>query len=281
MDKDELIELYLGKSLSTYKIAKLKGVNPATVYNWLMRYGIKVRTKKQAWVAVDRPQWVEKLPELVTTLNARDIADLVGEKYHTVQYHIKQLGLVGKRVSDGTMARHAANRHRYTSAELTNMYHDRKMTLNDIASQHNVSVVTVLNDMKRFGIPRRDRAEAGGLAWTTEMREAARQRAVARPSLKFGQQTDIERMFLEWAANRGVNVTSQFQIEGNGHRYDFLINGSTTLIELDGDYWHSTAAQREKDARFVSEAEGAGYTVVRLLRSDILADKTIFDLLKW
>lgn len=86
MDKDELIELYLGKSLSTYKIAKLKGVNPATVYNWLKRHGIKIRTKKQAWVAVDRPQRVERLPELVTTLNVRDIADQVGEKYHTVQY---------------------------------------------------------------------------------------------------------------------------------------------------------------------------------------------------
>lgn len=281
MDKDELIELYLGKSLSTYKIAKLKGVNPATVYNWLKRHGIKIRTKKQAWVAVDRPQWVERLPELVTTLNARDIADQVGEKYHTVQYHIKRLGLVGKRISSMTLARHAANRHRYTYTELANMYHDQKMTLKDIASQHNVSVVTVLNDMKRFGIPRRDRVEAGELVWTAEMREAARRRAVARSSLKFGQQTDIERMFLEWAADRGVNVTSQFQIEKNGHRYDFLINGSTTLIELDGDYWHSTTTQREKDARFVSEAEEAGYTVVRLLRSDILADKNIFDLLKW
>lgn len=281
MNKDELIELYLGKTLSTYKIAKLKGVNPATVYNWLKRYDIQVRTKKQAWTIVDRPYWVEKLPELVKSLNAQDIADMFGEKYHTVQYHIKQLGLVGKRISAGTLERHAKSRDRYTKDELINMYCTQRMTLKNIASQCDVHTVTVLNDMKRFGIPRRSRTEASELVWTPEMKEAARERAVARPALQFGKQTDIELMFKEWAEANDIAVTPQFQLTENGHRYDYHIIGTTTLVELDGDYWHSTEKQKAKDATFNQLAADAGYTVVRLLRSDILADKNIFDLLKW
>lgn len=49
MNKEELIELYLGKSLSTYEIGKLKGVDNTTVHGWWKKYDIERRDQTEAW----------------------------------------------------------------------------------------------------------------------------------------------------------------------------------------------------------------------------------------
>lgn len=277
MNKELLIELYLGKSLSTYKIAEIVGVHHTTVFGWLKKHNIPVRSKVEAWALMERPEWVERLPELTKTMNAQDIAELVGAKYHTVHYHIKQLGLSGLRVSCGTLNKRGKLRQRYTKAELEHQYCVQKLTLAAIGAEHGVTAATVLADMRRFGIERRTKTEASQMAWTAEMKEDARARAVARPGLKFGQQTDIERIFEEWATANNVAVTAQFQLVENGHRYDYYINGTTTLVELDGDYWHSSEKQQAKDAQFDLEAKSAGYTVIRILRSQIMKDISVFE----
>lgn len=278
MNKESLMELYLGKSLSTYEIAVLVGKDPTTVYHWLIKHDIPIRSKAEAWTNRKRPEWVEMLPELVKTKNAQDIAEQFGVKYHTVQYHIKKLGLNGTRVSQGMLEKKGKKRHRYTKDQLVELYVTQKLSLAQIGEQYGVTAATVMRDMRRFEIPSRDKVEASILSWDdAEKKEAARTRAVARPNLKFGQQTDIEKMFEDWAAANNIPVTPQFQLTKNGHRYDYLIDGSKMLVELDGDYWHSTEKQQEKDRRFEQEAQEEGYVVVRFLRSSLLKNTSMFD----
>lgn len=278
MHKDDLIELYVGKELSTYEIAELKNVHNTTVFRWLKKYDIPTRTQKEAWTKRARPDWIEQLPILVKSKNAQDIAELYGIKYHTVQYHIKKMGLTGKRVSEGMLNKREQTRTRYTKEILYDLYHTQNLTLGSIGKRYNVTAATVLADMKRFDIPRRSKTEASTTAWdSVEKREAARQRAIARGDLQFGQRTDIELMFEQWAAENDVQVVAQFQLSEIGHRYDYHIIGTNILIELDGDYWHSTSKQQTLDHRFELEAEGAGFTVVRFLRSALLKDSSIFN----
>lgn len=273
-----LVVFYKGKSLSTYEIGKIKGVDNTTVHGWLKKYNIERRDQTEAWKHRKRPEWVEQLPELTKTKNAQDIAEQFGVKYHTVQYHIKKLGLTGTRVSAGMLEKRGVKRQRYTEEELRERYCEQKLTLKAIGEEFGVTAATVLADMRRFGIPSRSKAEASAIAWDNpEMKEAARVRAVARPALKFGQQTDIEKLFEEWAIANNIPVTPQFQLTENGHRYDYHLTGTKILVELDGDYWHSSEKQQEKDRRFEQEAQEEGYTVVRFLRSSLLKEQNLFD----
>lgn len=56
------------------------------------------------------------------------------------------------------------------------------------------------------------------------------------------------------------------------HNYDFKIEGTNLLVEIDGEYWHNTPEQQEKDRIFELEANQNGLTLLRF--SDTIMRQT-------
>ena len=72
-----------------------------------------------------------------------------------------------------------------------------------------------------------------------------------------------------------VKVRTQVVIPGIG-RVDLVV-GERLIIELDGDEWHSTAEQREKDRRRDSALTALGYLVMRAGYSRVMDDWKSFE----
>lgn len=56
------------------------------------------------------------------------------------------------------------------------------------------------------------------------------------------------------------------------HCYDFNLSDYNILIEVDGNYWHSTPQQKTRDALCETKATEHGYTIYRI-SEDLLKDK--------
>ena len=88
----------------------------------------------------------------------------------------------------------------------------------------------------------------------------------------------IEQAFAAWCDERNIEYTRQFQLMPKHHRYDFLINGTKLLVEIDGEYWHTREQQIIKDKIFVDEAVKMGYNVLRFTDREMTASNmTCFE----
>jgi len=60
-DKDWLYQKYWGENLSTYKIGKLCNIDHQTIYYWIKKFEIKVRTQKESILRKEsHPNWGKK-----------------------------------------------------------------------------------------------------------------------------------------------------------------------------------------------------------------------------
>jgi very-short-patch-repair endonuclease len=91
-------------------------------------------------------------------------------------------------------------------------------------------------------------------------------RIFANPRYK---DTSIEKMFMEYCDDHNISYCKQFQIEKGTHKYDFKINETNILVETDGEYWHSSIDQRNKDVSFQEYAASHGYVVIRFTDTEI------------
>ena len=156
---------------------------------------------------------------------------------------------------------------------LANLYCVDKLSLQEIADQLGVHKGTVYKFFKRHSIPMRTRSE--GVAVRMErpgLREAVsenqKRRALAGEiGVLRGQSffnTAPERHFMEWCDRNNIPYTQQYRLVHQGHPYDFHINGTNILVEIDGLFWHSKPEQTHKDSIQVQEALQLGYEVVRI-----------------
>lgn len=53
------------------------------------------------------------------------------------------------------------------------------------------------------------------------------------------------------------------------HAYDFKIDNTSLIIEVDGDYWHSSATQKERDQKCIEKAHERGFFVLRIREHDL------------
>lgn len=167
--------------------------------------------------------------------------------------------------------------------DIQRMYIDELMTVRDIAEHYGVGKHIIYERMVEYGIQRRAKSDATKLmiSRNPQIREKHRKNA-ANGITGFHSRRDtktwIENAFFSWAASNGLGVTYGYQLRDGGHRYDYLIQGTNILVELDGVYWHTLERQRLLDNTFCKEADDAGYIVVRFTDTQIKRlGNSVFD----
>lgn len=122
-----------------------------------------------------------------------------------------------------------------------------------------------------YGILKRNNVKMNNqsLYWDEERRELQRKKS-HNGEIGFHDQGDVsyrytkpERDFASWCESNDIEYERQFQIKKSTHRYDFILKGTTTLVEIDGEFWHNTKEQSQKDRSFEEFARENGYDVVR------------------
>jgi very-short-patch-repair endonuclease len=82
--------------------------------------------------------------------------------------------------------------------------------------------------------------------------------------------TKIERRL--WSALLRIGVATRREWKVGRYDLDLALPARKVAIEADGRYWHSTAQQRERDARRDAMLRAAGWTVLRFGENEINAD---------
>ncbi len=157
---------------------------------------------------------------------------------------------------------------------IIDMYKNKKMSAKKIAGEFGVVQNTILRILRENDVPKNNQS----LYWTEEKRERQRQlcydgiigvHAQGDGAYRF---TKPERQFASWCKEHNIQYERQYQIDKGMHRYDFKILGTNILVEIDGEYWHSSTEQKKKDREFEGQAAENGLTVLRF--SDIVINNT-------
>lgn len=129
----------------------------------------------------------------------------------------------------------------------------------------------------------RDNTHIGRYVRTQEHRNALSERItrlLAEGKLFKSVNTRPERILSALLVDLNVSFTQQFLIQRGWlggeagwfrHCYDFKVDGTNVLIEVDGTYWHSLNQQKERDRLCEIEAERCGYVVIRFTESELLS----------
>lgn len=148
---------------------------------------------------------------------------------------------------------------------IVDMYKNKKISARKIANEFGVTQNTILRILRENNVPKNNQSTY----WTDEKRERQRQlcydgkigvHTQGNGAYRF---TKPERDFAAWCDENKIGYERQYQISDGMHRYDFKIDSANILVEIDGEYWHSSPEQREKDTQFEKEASKNGLTVLR------------------
>lgn len=223
----------------------------------------------------------ETLNQLYTIdgLSVCEIAKIYNTTPTTVAASLRRFNIPVKL----TNGKYALNELRLRCDILYTEYHTNGLSGLEIAAKYsNIynNHGNVIEDLKRSNIIRRTYKQAGTLLYEKhpEKRDLHRNQLYSRITGKrYNKVTCIEQSFMSWANEVGLEYEFQFQIIPNTHRYDFLVKGTNCIVEMDGDYWHSSAEHVERDARFDKFARDRGYHVIRIRQSELQKDTDIFN----
>ena len=158
-------------------------------------------------------------------------------------------------------------------------YIDNKLNLYEIADKYNMSASSVFLYMKKLGISTRSKTEASLLMYEKkpEIKDTLRQLAfdgvTGIHNKNFNRrETWIEKTFEKFCQENNITFIKQYQIDGKGHRYDFLVLNKL-LVELDGVFWHNTNKQKMLDEEYNRLAIQHGYDIIRFTDRDIKKTK--------
>lgn len=102
----------------------------------------------------------------------------------------------------------------------------------------------------------------------------------SRKKLALRNPTNIEIVVDKFLSGSGVDYESQRPID-NRYLVDFFVPSKNLVIECDGEYWHSLAGTRKKDALENAYLKKQGYNLIRISERDILNGMYEEKLLKW
>ena len=189
------------------------------------------------------------------------------------------------RKNNGKGSRSKADQERRCSGlpskeQFMKWYHQDKMTYEEMGNVVGRSASAICHHFKKIGITGRTRAERNELWMTEEHKEHWRKLANEGKTGVFAQSwgnhkdTWIEKSFVLWCEENMIQYTHQFQITNDSHRYDFLLDGTDILIEVDGVYFHKRPKQEAKDRKHERFAEKNGYRVIRFTDTEIKETKS-------
>jgi very-short-patch-repair endonuclease len=124
------------------------------------------------------------------------------------------------------------------------------------------------------------------LSLTDKQREnrSEKRRAWMRDNRNSIRTSSIENSYIEWCLSNDITFIHQYPIDTNKGTwiFDFFLPQLNLLVELDGEYWHCTRQQLNRDRIKNKIAGDNGYTLLRLSDLDLnfslsFADKEIID----
>lgn len=203
------------------------------------------------------------------------VCESLGLNYFAFYKKIKSENpsILNRSQSDKVRQRNADTKKiKLDSTEIIRMYKEELVPAKRIAEKYNVAQNTILRILKENGVEKNNQS----VYWTEEKR--ARQRQLCYDGVigihsqgggayRF---TKPEKKFARWCEENDIAYERQYQISPGMHRYDFKILGTNILVEIDGEFWHNTPKQKQKDDMFEAQAKEHGLTVIRF------SDKTIY-----
>lgn len=272
-DYDEICRLVRQK-LSTKKIAIKMDCTIHNVRKYLKDNGISYGSKITHILKDKEPQ----LKALFNQgMNIREIAEILDMSYLDAWRCISAItnGDLRKNNGKGGAYKKSQKSRRKIpdehSERIRKLYHVDELYLREIAERYNTTPATVSTYMRRHNIEVRNKEESMALVYkrNPELREHFRQLVydgkTGYPSGK--RESWIEAYCREWLTMKGIPFEQEFQINGEGHSYDFCVGN--VLIEMDGVYWHTQEEQIKKDNAFELHAQTQGYRVIRITDKDI------------
>lgn len=200
--------------------------------------------------------------------------------YNGIRRHnMSHLVSVRKNGKSKTTKQYHARIQKFDYDTLKKEYIDNKLNLYEIADKYGMSASSVFLYMKKLGIDSRSKSEAMTLMYEKrpEIKDVLRQLAfdgvTGIHNKKFNRrETWIEKSFEKFCQENNISYIKQYQINDEGHRYDFLISDKI-LIELDGVFWHNTDKQKMLDEEYNKLAIQHGYDIIRFTDREIKKTK--------
>lgn len=267
--RDELIQLYNGRGLSTTDIAKANGVTRASIVYHMKKLGIPRRKGNQP-----KPFTYDELYQLyiVKRMSTHRIAKLKGCAHATVIICLRRVGIKLRRRKEALFGRkvtltekllkslrkNQAKRWAYlkenppfTEEDLRDLYLVKGLGTHEIAKMKNTDHTRVLSWMERYGIKRRSFAEAQKKYIQSHPERLEQLVLALRRGCKHPNKAEeklmqflIKHDFLFRYTGNGI-----FSIEGLCP--DFIAtDDSKRVIELFGDYWHEPEEEEEREKVF-------------------------------
>lgn len=226
-------------------------------------------------IKLDLEPFREQITELGKEMGIAEISENLNLKYMSVYRFIRRNNIPVN--TERKRGRELISKHRsmfptLSPEEMATLYADG-FTMREIAAKAITSWPQVKKVFTEHGIQIRSKKEIGKAFMTEVRRQQLSQLAhdgkigIHRPGAR--RNTKPERQFRHWAESNDILITEQFQIRKGHHRYDFLLNDTKIIVEVDGIFWHSSPEQKEKDRRHTREAEQHGYTMVRFTDEEI------------
>lgn len=283
IDPKALYEMYCIKEMSTHRIAKILKVDPTTVFRYLKKNNIQTRSLKIASKISGKNKRIKIDKEQVISLALKgyciyeiykEISKGTKLCYETLYNFIKKNNIDTPPTSKYAIEKLIKRSEKDIDNDLIIFkYWDEGKTFEDISKEINMSPGGASLRLLKLGIPVRHSRCPRNKEFYESHPELWNKR-------RRGLHTNIEKAFIEWAIRKGVKFVTQKQIKEKGHRYDFHIINTNILIETDGDHWHKTDKQKEKDAKWNVEAEVGGFVLLRFKECDIYRTKgECFDII--
>lgn len=189
---------------------------------------------------------------------------------------MKRLGI--KKISKSETSKKVnPKRFDVSKEELQKLYIDQKMSASEIAKIYGYTKRVILIRLRDFGLVRSlsnaQKIHGNKPESKLRSRETMLRLQKSGKIYTFWTDTKPERDFKKWANENNIKIVHQFEFEDFYHRYDFLIEDSKMIVEIDGDYWHSSEKQKKLDRTFEKIAFKKGFSVTRFLQSEIEASK--------
>lgn len=230
--KEALQNLYVEKGKTLHEIAMIFGVSIPTISCRMEKYGIKRRTFAEAQRKLKLSK--EELYRLYwdKEMSGTQIGKLFKVHSETVRALMKKYGIPRRNLSESTKGKERKSKTKklVTKEELSDMYTNRKLSTSQIAKLINVSQTSVVQLLRKNGIPRRNYSE-----FRDKISKARVQALHSRP-------TKPEERFMEIIKkyNLPYRYTGDGDVIIGGKNPDFFnTNGNKVVVEIFGEVFHS------------------------------------------
>lgn len=276
---DEIVEL--NKTTNLPKICEILDIQYRMSKTYLVEMGFTPQRHSPYKGCRDIVVPDDMLKEIVEKVAAGESLSYVAREYPISYYRLyievreKHPDLLNMSKSQSVRDRLSESKKlKLPNDKIAEMYTSGRSSY-DIAAEFNTTPCTILSRLAEMGIELNDQS----IYWTEERKEVYRQKcydgeigvhAQGDGAYRF---TKPEREFAAWCDDRNIPYTRQFQLEPGTHRYDFYLDGTDIIVEIDGEYWHSSDEQKMKDDYFDLCAKEAGYEVLRFTDNEISKTK--------